>query len=226
MILKVEIDLEDLTRDLFNGEEYSLKEGVISSIRREVVAEIKRNCSEQIQTQIRSIVEVKVGILIKNTERKGIIMTDREKIKEEIEKHMDELYPMLPDAHKVLVGLVTVEELQCTAKYRAYERILRFIEDLPKESEEDKQILDKATEFAKAKEEEAGFEFTTNELKEAFVQGAKWKEERLINMLGNWLEDFICDWVEIDRKSLIRSFNNYYNSNGDIFGVNRNFKEK
>lgn len=67
MILKVEIDLEDLTQDLFEDESYSLKEGVISSIRHDVVAEIKRNCGEQIQTQIRSIVEAKVGVLIRET---------------------------------------------------------------------------------------------------------------------------------------------------------------
>lgn len=67
MVLKVEIDLEDLTQDLFKDERYSLKEGVISSIRNEVVAEIKRNCNEQIQSQIRSIVEVKVGVLIRET---------------------------------------------------------------------------------------------------------------------------------------------------------------
>ena len=67
MVLKVEIDLEDLTQDLFNGEEYSLKECVISSIRREVVVKIKETCSEQIQTQIRSIVEAKVGVLIRET---------------------------------------------------------------------------------------------------------------------------------------------------------------
>lgn len=67
MILKVEIDLEDLTEDLFNDDEYSLTEGVVSSIRREVVAEIKRNCQEQIQTQIRSIVEAKVDVLIRET---------------------------------------------------------------------------------------------------------------------------------------------------------------
>ncbi len=67
MILKVEIDLEDLTKDIFNDDEYSLTEGVVSSIRREVVAEIKRTCQEQIQTQIRSIVEAKVGVLIRET---------------------------------------------------------------------------------------------------------------------------------------------------------------
>ena len=67
MILKVEIDLEDLTQDLFNDEEYSLKEGVISSIRNDVVRKIKETCSEQIQTQIHSIVETKVGVLIRET---------------------------------------------------------------------------------------------------------------------------------------------------------------
>lgn len=67
MILKVEIDLEDLTKDIFNDDEYSLTEGVVSSIRREVVAEIKRTCQDQIQTQIRSIVEAKVGVLIRET---------------------------------------------------------------------------------------------------------------------------------------------------------------
>ncbi len=67
MILKVEIDLEDLTHDLFNDEEYSLKEGIISSIRNDVVFEIKKTCSEQIQAQIRSIVEAKVGVLIRET---------------------------------------------------------------------------------------------------------------------------------------------------------------
>lgn len=67
MILKVEIDLEDLTKDIFNDDEYSLTEGVVSSIRREVVAEIKRACQDQIQTQIRSIVEAKVGVLIRET---------------------------------------------------------------------------------------------------------------------------------------------------------------
>ena len=46
MILKVEIDLEDLTQDLFEDERWSLKEGVISSIRHDVVAEIKKNCDE------------------------------------------------------------------------------------------------------------------------------------------------------------------------------------
>ena len=67
MVLKVEIDLEDLTQDLFNDEEYSLTEGVISSIRNQVVVKIKETCSEQIQTQIRSIVEAKVGVLIRET---------------------------------------------------------------------------------------------------------------------------------------------------------------
>lgn len=67
MILKVEIDLEDLTKDIFNDDEYSLTEGVVSSIRREVVAEIKRTCQDQIQTQIRSTVEAKVGVLIRET---------------------------------------------------------------------------------------------------------------------------------------------------------------
>lgn len=67
MILKVEIDLENLTQDLFEDERWSLKEGVISSIRHDVVAEIKKNCDEQIQTQIRSIVEAKVGVLIRET---------------------------------------------------------------------------------------------------------------------------------------------------------------
>ena len=67
MILKVEIDLEDLTKDLFDDDEYSLTEGVVSSIRREVVAEIKSTCQDQIQTQIRSIVEAKVGVLIRET---------------------------------------------------------------------------------------------------------------------------------------------------------------
>ena len=67
MILKVEIDLEDLTQDLFEDEGYSLKEGVISSIRHDVVTKIKENCGEQIQTQIRSIVEAKVGVLIRET---------------------------------------------------------------------------------------------------------------------------------------------------------------
>lgn len=67
MILKVEIDLEDLTKDLFDDYEYSLTEGVVSSIRREVVAEIKSTCQDQIQTQIRSIVEAKVGVLIRET---------------------------------------------------------------------------------------------------------------------------------------------------------------
>lgn len=67
MILKVEIDLEDLTKDIFNDDEYSLTEGVVSSIRRDVVAEIKRTCQDQIQTQIRSIVEAKVGVLIRET---------------------------------------------------------------------------------------------------------------------------------------------------------------
>ena len=67
MVLKVEIDLEDLTQDLFNDDEYSLKKGVISSIRHDVVTKIKENCGEQIQTQIRSIVEAKVGVLIRET---------------------------------------------------------------------------------------------------------------------------------------------------------------
>lgn len=67
MVLKVEIDLEDLTQDLFEDERYSLKEGVISSIRNDVVRKIKETCSEQIQTQIHSIVEAKVGVLIRET---------------------------------------------------------------------------------------------------------------------------------------------------------------
>jgi hypothetical protein len=67
MILKVEIDLEDLTEDLFNDENYRLKEGVISSIRRQVETDIKNNCREQIESQIRRLVELKVGVLIRET---------------------------------------------------------------------------------------------------------------------------------------------------------------
>lgn len=67
MILKVEIDLEDLTEDLFDDENYRLKEGVISSIRRQVETDIKNNCREQIESQIRRLVELKVGVLIRET---------------------------------------------------------------------------------------------------------------------------------------------------------------
>lgn len=67
MVLKVEIDLEDLTQDLFNDEDYNLKQGVIDSIRGQVVSQIKTNCREQIESTIRCLVEQKMGVLIRET---------------------------------------------------------------------------------------------------------------------------------------------------------------
>lgn len=66
MKLNIEIDLEDLTEDIFDNE-YTLKESLISIIRNEVVNNIKNYCNEQIQSSIRNIVELKIGVLVQET---------------------------------------------------------------------------------------------------------------------------------------------------------------
>ena len=61
-------------------------------------------------------------------------MTDREKIRNEIERRMTNLYPQLPDASKVECENISLEQASTLGKYVALESLADFIDSLPEEN--------------------------------------------------------------------------------------------
>ena len=65
MKVEVNIDLEDLVYDMVDTEDWHLKEALASSIKSQVVREIKEHCKTSIEVTIRSYIEGKIGELVK-----------------------------------------------------------------------------------------------------------------------------------------------------------------
>ena len=64
-------------------------------------------------------------------------MNNIERIKAEIEQRMDNLYPQLPDAAKVVHENISLKQANTLGKYVALESLANFIDSLPEESKED-----------------------------------------------------------------------------------------
>ena len=111
-------------------------------------------------------------------------MTDKELIKAEIERRMDDLYPLLPDATAVLNEAITPDEANLTGKYLALESLLAFINSLPEEpvSEDLNKAAIKFAQrayspFDDAYEVSRAFQ---NDV-ECFKAGAQWQKQQLEN---------------------------------------------
>ena len=66
---------------------------------------------------------------------------DKSTLIAEIERRLDELYNLLPDASKVENGMITISEACNTGKYTALESFRRFLDTLEvKEVELEKEI--------------------------------------------------------------------------------------
>ena len=70
-------------------------------------------------------------------------MIDKERVVAEIEKRLDKLYNLLPDASKVENGNITIPESYNTGRYIALESFRKFLDTLEvKEVNLDKEIND------------------------------------------------------------------------------------
>lgn len=111
------------------------------------------------------------------------------KIKAEIERRMDILYPQLPDASKVVHENISLEQADITGKYVALESLLSFIDKLPEEP-----VSEDLEEAAKIEAERFGncvskrFYFSCW-LESCFKAGAKWQKQRAISKACYFLVD-------------------------------------
>lgn len=67
MKVEVNINLEDLVYDMIDTEDWHLKEALASSIKGQVVREIKEHCKTNIEITIKSYIEEKIGELVKES---------------------------------------------------------------------------------------------------------------------------------------------------------------
>lgn len=70
-----------------------------------------------------------------------MILIDKDKVVAEIERKMDKLYNLLPDASKVENGNITISESCNTGKYMALESFKKFLDTLEtKEVDLEKEV--------------------------------------------------------------------------------------
>lgn len=147
-------------------------------------------------------------------------MTDKELIKQEIERRLPNLWYLIPEGEKVLQDNFTKEDANNLGKYTALESILRFIESLPEEHNDD--LEEAADKYAYNEFPSIGIPNTVIEL--AFKAGAEWqKKKSMQDFLGKaerYLNYTLYDGVEIkvfgtlipsivSKKEFIDNFKNY-----------------
>lgn len=105
-------------------------------------------------------------------------MSDKELIKQEIEKRLSLLWNLIPEGEKVLKDDFTKEDANNLGKYTELESLLKFIDSLPEEpASED---LEEAADKYALRDSQAykGVHCTYVDDKIAFKVGAKWQKQK------------------------------------------------
>jgi hypothetical protein len=114
----------------------------------------------------------------------------------EIERRLNELYDLLPDASKVENGMITISEACNTGKYTALESFRRFLDtlevkevDLEKEIDKEIETRWRGEYLFTSKFRESAKHFFELGLKES--NPLTWQDVKLLSEIG---EDFMNSW--------------------------------